>query len=187
MPACPSAFRAGCFQGGQHPDANLLAALVEKSSHGEGNEPRCSTTSASVRNAERLQPSPCLRKVRFRTHSRGGGAALDAPWLVLRWGAMAAVLGALTVVVVVRPGMWKGHPEISQEMRPPVPAGNIRALPPPPSAPPLALPPSETVRAKARVEARESAGEMAAAGSAQIASRAGPWGSRRSRPRPGSK
>ncbi len=153
------------FQGGQHPDANLLVALVEKSlterertqvldhlSHcGE-----CREVAAFALPAEGAVAEP----------TRGLAERRWSPWLVLRWGAIAAVLGALTVVVVLHPGMWKAHPEISQEMRPPVPAGNIPSAPPAVSAPPLAPPPPESVQAKAQVETRESAGEMAAVRSA---------------------
>src|SRR5208282_3143221 len=86
-----------------------------------------------------------------------------SPWLLLRWSAVAVVLGALTVVVVLHPGMWNGPPKISQQTTQLAPAGNIPAAPPTVSAPASAQPSAEALQAKMKGEP-ESAGELAAAG-----------------------
>jgi hypothetical protein len=153
------------FQGGQHPDANLLAAFVEK----------------SLSERERTQVldhlSQCAecREVAAFTLPTEGAVAEPArvpagrrssPWLVLRWSAMAVVLGALTVVVVLHPGMWNGPPKILQQTTQPVPAGNIASAPPTVSAPLPAPPSTAPVQAKVHKGARESAGELAAPGNA---------------------
>ena len=77
-----------------------------------------------------------------------------SPWPVLRWGAMAAVLGTLAVVVVLHPGTWNRHLEISKETHPRS-AGTITSAPSTLPAPPSAQPPLEPARAKAKVDARE--------------------------------
>jgi len=85
-----------------------------------------------------------------------------SPWLVLRWGAMAAVLGVLTVVVVRHPDVWNTRQEISQATRPAAPAGNATGAPQTVPAPPIAQPSAEPSQAKAPAQVRESAGEIAA-------------------------
>ena len=102
---------------------------------------------------------------------RGAAWRRSNPWLVLRWGAMAAVVGALALVVVLHPAMWNQHPEISKEMPPQTPAGNFTPAPQPAAAPPSAPAHPENARAKGQVQARESAGERAAIGSASGSNR----------------
>ncbi len=88
-----------------------------------------------------------------------------SPWLVLRWGAMAAVLGALAIVVVLHPRLWKGHPELSQRTHPEVPAVSSSA--PQSVAPtPSAQSSSITAKAQGHTEARESSNELTATGNA---------------------
>jgi len=149
------------FPGARHPDANLLAAFVEKTL----------TERERTRVLHHLaQCAECREVAAFALPAEAAAAETTgvaagwrwSPWLVLRWGAMAAVLGALTVVVVLHPGMWKGPQEISKKMPPQPPAGNIMIAPQTASPSPLAPPPPQTARAKAQVEAGESAGEMAA-------------------------
>jgi hypothetical protein len=153
------------FQGAEHPDANLLAAFVEKtltekehtqvlnhlSQCAECREVAAFTLPAEVTVAE------APRRAVWRRWN---------PWPVLRWGAMAAVLGALALIVVMHPAMWKQHPEISKEMPPPTPAGNMTSAPQPASAPLAAPPPPETARTKAQVHAQEYAGGPEVVGSA---------------------
>ena len=118
------------FQGRHHPDANLLAAFVEKTL----------TEKERTRVLHHLaQCAECREVAAFalpaeaaagRAPARGGRAALE-PWLVLRWGAMAAVLGTLAVVVVLHPDMWKGHQQIWKERIHRLRRGTSRALPKP--------------------------------------------------------
>jgi len=148
------------FQGAGHPDANLLAAFVEK----------------TLTERERTQVlnhlsqcAECREVAAFTLPGEALGAEAPrvaarrrwSPWLVFRWGAMAAVLGALAVVAVLHPGMWKGQQEISKVTQPPAPAGNITSAPRAVTVSPLAPPPPETAQAKAHKEAQAPAGEMA--------------------------
>lgn len=164
-PGAPKSFggpegQAG-FPGARHPDANLLAAFAEKTLtekertrvlHHLAQCADCREVAAFALPAEPAAAGPVRVAAGWRW----------SPWLVLRWGAMAAVLGTLTVVVVLHPGMWKGQQEISKITPPPAPAGNIMSAPQPVSPSPLAPTPSETARAKAQMEKRESADKMAA-------------------------
>ena len=148
------------FQGAHHPDANLLAAFVEKTL----------TERERTRVLHHLaQCAECREVAAFTLPAEAAGAEAPheaagrrwSPWLVFRWGAMAAVLGALAVVVVLHPGVWKGHPEISKGTNPPLPAGNITSIPQTVAPPPLAQPTPQPAQAKAHEEMQESAGEMA--------------------------
>jgi hypothetical protein len=149
------------FQGADHPDANLLAAFVEKTLT---EKERTQVLNHLVQCAE------CREVAAFSLPPETAAAEPArvavgrrwSPWLVLRWGAMAAVLGALTIVVVLHPGMWKGPQEISKKTPPPAPVGNITSAPQTVSLSPLAPPPPEPARARAQLETRESAGELAA-------------------------
>lgn len=136
------------FQGADHPDANLLAAFVEKSL---AERERARVLNHLVRCADCREIAAFTlpaEAVEAEAASVGAGRGWS-PWPVLRWGAMAAVLGTLTLIVVLHPGTWKGHPEISQQTHPPVPGANIPSTPAVESAPPLAQPPTESVKAKA--------------------------------------
>jgi len=158
-------------QGGQHPDANLLAAFVEKTL----TERECTqvlnhlSQCAECREvaAFTVPPEAAVAEVPSRAASRRSN-----PWLILRWGAMAAVLGALALVMVLHPAMWKQNLEILKETPPATSAGNITRAPQQPvSAPPLVPTPPETARAKAQAVERESGGERAAVGSASVSHR----------------
>jgi len=153
------------FQGVGHPDANLLAAFVEKSltereqtqvlNHLSGCA-ECREVAAFALPAEAALAEP----------ARVPAGRPWRPWLVLRWSAMAVVLGALTVVVVLHPGRWNGPPKILQQTTQLGPAGNIPAAPPTVSAPPSAPPSPEAAEAKVQGGTKQSAGELAAAGNA---------------------
>ncbi|MGA3327172.1 MAG: YCF48-related protein [Terriglobia bacterium] len=145
----------------RHPDANLLAAFAEKTL----------TERERTRVLHHLATcADCREVAAFALPEEAAAAepvrvAAGPRWslsLVLRWGAMAAVLGTLAVVVVLHPGMWKGQQEISKITPPPAPAGYITSAPQTVSPSPSAPPPSETARAMAQGEPHASAGEMAA-------------------------
>jgi hypothetical protein len=147
------------FPGADHLDANLLAAFAEKTlTQSERTQvlnhlaqcAECREVAAFTLPAEAAEAEPA----RVATGRRW------TPWLILRWGAMAAVLGALTVVVILHPDMWKGPQEM--KIPPPAPAGNIANTPQTIPAPPLAQPSPEPARVRAQSEARESANELAA-------------------------
>jgi len=153
------------FQGGQHPDANLLAAFVERTLT-ETERTQVLNHLSQCAECREVTALALPAEVAAAEAPRGAAWRRSNPWLVLRWGAMAAVVGALALVVVLHPAIWNQHPEISKEMPPPAPAGNMSSAPQPASALPLAPPSRENARAKAQVQARESLGERAAIGSA---------------------
>ena len=149
------------FQGAEHPDANLLSAFAEKAlTKSERTQvlnhlsqcADCREVAALSLPAEAELPEPTRVAAWWRWN----------PWPVLRWGALAAALGAVTIVVVLHPGMWNSHPENSRIMQPPTLAGNISSAPQAIPATPSPLPASEAAQAKAQLEARASGGEMAA-------------------------
>jgi hypothetical protein len=152
------------FQGADHPDANLLAAFVEKA--------LTEKERSQVLN-HLLQCAECREVAAFTLPAEivvaeptRAAARRWRPWLVLRWGAMAAVLGALTLVVVLHPSMWHEHSEISKASRPPAATGEVTTAPPTISAPPSSPPTAAPVQAEARVEAHGPARSLAAAGKA---------------------
>jgi len=149
------------FQGADHPDANLLAAFVEKTLT-EKERTQVLNHLSQCADCREVAVFTLPAEVAVAEPVRVAARRRWSPWLVLRWGALTAVLGALTVVVVLHTGRWKGRPEISQETPSPVPAGNITSAPQPVSAPPLAQLPPEPAQAKAQREAPVSAGELAA-------------------------
>lgn len=159
-PAGPDA-----FQGAEHPDANLLAALVEKT--------LTERERTQVLN-HLAQCADCREIAAFALPAEDAVAELARvaarrqwrPWLVLRWGAMAAVLGTLTIAVVLHRGMWNRHPEFSNDTRPLAPERNVTSVPQILAPSPLALPPPDTAQAKAQVETQKSAGELAGVGGA---------------------
>ena len=153
----PSGPSLGPGVGAGHPDANLLAAFAEK----------------TLTERERTQVlnhlahcAECREITAFALPVEAVGAEparvvagrRSTPWPILRWGATAAVLGTLAVIVTLHPGMWNKRLEISKETPPSAPAGNITSALPTVPAPPSAQPPPERTRAKAKVEELKSAG-----------------------------
>lgn len=148
------------WQGAEHPDANLLTAFVEKSLT---ERERTQVLDHFSRCAEcREIAALTLPPQEMPAESAAAAAARHwNPWLVLRWGAMAAVLGAAAMVVVLHPGVWQRSREMSREATPSAPADNNvnRPLLISP-APPSPAPPS-TAEAKAHLGAEKSAAAVA--------------------------
>ena len=156
-----SPLRPAGFQGAEHPDANLLSAFAEKAlTESERTQvlnhlsqcADCREVAALSLPAEAELPEP-TRVAAWRRWN---------PWPVLRWGALAAALGAVTIVVVLHPGMWNSHPETARMTQPLAPAGNATSAPQAMPALPSPLPAPEAAQARAQLEARASGGEMAA-------------------------
>ena len=145
----------GAFQGADHPDANLLAAFVEKTLT-EKERTQVLNHLSQCAECREVAALALPAEVAAAEPTRVAAWRRSNPWPVLRWGAMAAVLGALTVVVVLHPALWKGHPEISKGTPSAVPAGNIASIPPTVSAPPLAPAPLETTPPKAQGGSRRN-------------------------------
>src|SRR5579862_6268197 len=133
------------FQGAEHPDANLLSALAENAlTKKERDEvlthlsqcADCREVAAFIVPADAVVVSSAREAEARRFH----------PWRLLRWGAMAAVLGMLAMVVVLHPGMWRQNREVARSTPPPYPAENITGTPaaglmqPAPAAPAKAAP-----------------------------------------------
>lgn len=143
------------FQGAEHPDANLLAAFAEKSLTEQERKQLlnhlslcadCREVAALIAPADTAMSVAALTAARRRWN----------PWPVLRWGALAAVLGTVTVVLLLHPGSWKRPMQISKATIPPAPAGKVTSLPQAVPAP-LALRPRPPVPASAQKTSRERA------------------------------
>jgi len=155
------------FPGSGHPDANLLAAFAEKAlTEKEWTQvlshlsqcPDCREVVALTLPVEAIEPgqSPAVIKRRW------------TPWLFLRWGALAAVLGALTIVVTLHPDLHTGHQEIFRVTPPSAPNGNIANNPSPAAAAPAPQPSAVGAPPQAKAGARAADNEMAAAKGLEI-------------------
>ena len=150
------------FQGEEHPDANLLAAFAERTLTEKERALVLDhlTHCADCRDIAALampEESEAPESARVAEKRRW------SPWLALRWGALAAVLGALTIVLVLHPDRWNGHRDISREAHTPVPPENLSIGP---RATPSAVPPPESAQAKLRMEAGQSVDQMASSANA---------------------
>jgi hypothetical protein len=141
-----------------HLEANLLAAFVERTlSERERTEvlnhlAQCAEcrelvalTLPAGREAAELKRSP--------------GRRAWWAWPALRWGALAAALGAVAVLVVLRPHARRRHEPASNVMRPAMVASARKAAPPAAALP--APPRPRTTATKARAQSRESPRELA--------------------------
>ena len=123
------------LEGGAHPDANLLAAFVEKTltekersqvlTHlAQCAECREATVLALPAEVEAAQPA--------RWPARRGWSA----WQTLRWGALAAALGAVAVVVFLHP--WAKQETATKEAR----STEVASVNKPAPQPPVVLVPN---------------------------------------------
>jgi hypothetical protein len=146
------------FQGAEHPDANLLAALAENAlTEKERNEvlthlsqcAHCREVAAFIVPPDAVVVSSAREAEARRFH----------PWRLLRWGAMAAVLGMLAMVVVLHPSMWRQNREIAKSIPPPNPAENITGAPPAGLMQPAPAAPSKAATGGQADEVKEIARE----------------------------
>src|ERR1035438_6365006 len=104
----PGSASAGrpAFGESAHPDANLIAAFAEKTLTDRERTQvlnhlsqcaDCREVAAFVVPAVAMAEEPARTKSRLRWN----------PWPMLRWGALAGVLGILAIVVVSHPDVWK--------------------------------------------------------------------------------
>ena len=144
-------------QGGEHPDANLLAAFVEKAL----------TTRERTEVLNHLAQCAACREVVALTLPEEADVAYPlrfptrrwSGWPVLRWGTLAAVLGAVAIIVVLHQYPSRKQAMISKDMHPAVVPGAGETTPQIALRP--AQPSAEAVAAKSQAEARESLREMA--------------------------
>jgi hypothetical protein len=152
--------RPPSFQGAEHPDANLLAAFVEKTLTAQERTEvldhlaqcaACREVVAVTVPAEVEEAQPA------RIAARRGWSA----WPILRWGALAAALGVVAIIVVVHEYPSRRQAAVSTGIRPAAVPGEGRSEPQISANLPPAQPSPEATRAKAEAESRESAREMA--------------------------
>jgi hypothetical protein len=144
-------------RGGVHPDANLLTAFVEK----------------ALPDRERMQVlthvaqcADCREVVALTQRAQvdvGEPAHLPARlgwsvWPTLRWGALAAALGAMAIVVVLHPFLQRRQQAVSKN---PTLQAARQAAPSPPTASSAAQPGAEAALAKGATAPIESIGEKA--------------------------
>lgn len=151
----------GAFQGADHPDANLLAAFVEKTL----------TERERTQLLNHLSQCADCREVAALTlpaeEATAERAGVAAPWRwrpgpIIRWAALAAALGTVTLVVVLRPGMRKEGQEISRMTPAPAPAESISSPPSPSPAPPPAQSAPASASANVRSAEKKATGDVAA-------------------------
>lgn len=134
LPAPGAPFEPGDFQGSEHPDANLLSAFAEKS--------LTARERTEVLN-HLAQCADCREVMALAVGS--SPAAIPAlrpaaswrwtPWPVLRWAALAAAMGAVAIVILLRP-MGKENPgSLAHGLHPTIVANAHQ--PAPPEAPEL--------------------------------------------------
>jgi len=152
---------SGSPQRDDHPDANLLAAFVEKTLT---DRERTQLLNHLSQCADCREVAALTLPAEEATAERAGVAA---PWRwrpgpIVRWAALAAALGTVTLVVVLRPGMRKESREISRMTPAPAPAESISSPPSPSPAPPPAQSAPASARASARAAEKKTAGDLAA-------------------------
>jgi len=148
------------FGGAAHPDANMIAAFAEKTLTDRERTQvlnhlsqcaDCREVAAFIVPADAVVEEPARIKAGMRWN----------PWPMLRWGALAGVLGILAIVVVSHPDMWRHHQQIAKVTTPPTPAGDIARAPTAVAPLPSTPPPAKDAEADAQLKARGSTGENA--------------------------
>ena len=151
--------KAAGLQGLEHPDANFLAAFVEK------------TLTERERTQVLNHLAQCAECRELAALSLPGEVEVAQPvsatarrwwnaWPPLRWGALAAALGAAAIVMVLHSYPWRRQETVSKEMRPTIVASASKAARQSPAE--LSAQPSpEAAVAKAGAESRESPREIA--------------------------
>lgn len=152
---------AAGFPGARHPDANLLAAFAEKTLS-EGERSRVLHHLAECAECREVAAFALPTEEAVAKPARVAAGGRWNPWLLLRWGAMAAALGALCMVVALHPGLWQGHQETAHKMPAPVPAAGVASPPPAATTTPLARPPAPPAPARARLQQQEASREFGA-------------------------
>jgi hypothetical protein len=144
----------------KHFDANLLAAFVEK------------TLTARERTEVLNHLAQCAEcrevvaltvpaEVEVAQPARLAAQRGWSVWPTVRWGALAAALGAVAIVVVLHQYPSSRQETVSKDMRPDVTVSAGKAVPQTSAELPPAQPSAEAAAAKAEAESRESLREMA--------------------------
>jgi hypothetical protein len=148
------------FQGAEHPDANLLAAFAEKtlSARERGEVLAHLAQCAACREVVTLTvPEEVEEAEPARVAARRGWNV----WPALRWGALAAALGVVAIVVVVHEYPSRRQAAVSTGIRPAAVPAEGKAVPQTSAKLPPVEPSAEVAAAKSQAEERESRDEMA--------------------------
>jgi hypothetical protein len=156
----PAGASAGppAFGESAHPDANLIAAFAERGlSDREQTQvlnhlnqcADCRAVAAFMVPAATAEEQPVRNKAVVRWN----------PWPMLRWGALAGVLGILAIVVVSHPDLWRHDQKLAKVTSPPAPAGNVEKAPTAVAPLPSTPPPAKDAELDARLRTREPASE----------------------------
>ena len=151
--------KAAGLQGLEHPDANFLAAFVEKTLT-ERERTQVLNHLAQCAECRELAALSLRGEVEVAQHVSSTARRWWSAWPTLRWGALAAALGAAAIVMVLHSYPWRRQETVSKEMRPTIVASASKAARQSPAE--LSAQPSpEAAVAKAGAESRESPREMA--------------------------
>ena len=147
------------LQGLEHPDANFLAAFVEKTLT-ERERTQVLNHLAQCAECRELAALSLPAEVEAAQPVSSTARRWWSAWPTLRWAALAAALGAAAIVMVLHSYPWRRQETVSKEMRPTIVASASKAARQSPAE--LSAQPSlEAAVAKTGAESRESPGEMA--------------------------
>jgi hypothetical protein len=151
--------KAAGLQGFEHPDANFLAAFVEKTLT-ERERTQVLNHLAQCAECRELAALTLPGEVEVAQPVSSTARRWWSAWPTLRWGALAAALGAAAIVMVLHSYPRRRQETVSKEMRPTIVASASKAARQSPAE--LSAQPSpEAAVAKAGAEPRESPREIA--------------------------
>ena len=144
----------------KHFDANLLAAFVEKTLTAR-ERTEVLNHLAQCADCREVVALTVPAEVEVAQATRLAARRGWSVWSALRWGALAAALGAVAIVVVLHQYPSRRQATVSKDMSPDVAASAGKAVPQASAELPPAQPSPEAAAAKAEAESRESLREMA--------------------------
>jgi len=142
-----------------HPDANLLAAFVEKTLS-EKERTQVLNHLAQCAECRELAALTLPEEVEVAQPVSLTARRWWSAWPALRWGALATALVAVAILLVLHPYPWRRQETVSKEIGPTIAANASKASPQPP-ADLTAQPRPQAAVAKAGAELREPRREMA--------------------------
>ena len=140
------------FGGFDHPDANLLAAYVEKNLPDKERTEVLNHLSQCA-DCREIVALTLPAEEEVAVPARVAGQGLWTPSLMVRWGALAAALGVMAIVAIIRQHPTGRETMISKDVRPDVIASAQKPAP---------LPPAESSPAQPKAEAAKKQAEMGA-------------------------
>jgi len=143
-----------------HPDANLLAAFVEKTLS-ENERTQVVNHLAQCAECREVAALSLPREVEVAQPASLTARSWWSAWPTLRWVALAGALAAVVFVVVLHPYRSRGPETVSKETRPTLMA-RASQVPPQPPPQPSAQPSAKAPVEKEGLEHRQSPYPMAA-------------------------